>query len=159
MKHVRPPAPLAGPRPWLFLAGSIDDGRAAPWQAEVVARLADVPGTVLNPRRADWDSSWKQSIDDPRFRGQVEWELEAQERADVVAFWFAPGSVAPITLLELGLFAPSSHSRRGGVPIVGCPEGYWRRGNVEVVCSRYGIELVTTLEALVERIRRATPVA
>jgi len=155
MRHVRPPAVLAGPRPWLFLAGSIDDGRAEPWQAACVERLADLPGTVLNPRRADWDSTWRQSIDDPRFRGQVEWELEAQERADVIAFWFASDSVAPITLLELGLFAPSPEGRRGGLPIVGCPAGYWRRGNVEVVCARTGIQLVDSFDALLAATRAA----
>ena len=34
---------------------------------------------------------------------------------------------APITLLELGLFA------RSGKLIVCCPDGYWRKGNIEVV--------------------------
>jgi hypothetical protein len=32
---------------------------------------------VLNPRREDWDSSWIQSIDNPQFREQVEWEIYA----------------------------------------------------------------------------------
>ena len=60
---------------------------------------------VLNPRRVDWDSSWTQSIREPKFRGQVEWELDALERAQVIAMWFVPETRAPITLLELGLHA------------------------------------------------------
>jgi hypothetical protein len=45
-------------------------------------------------------------------------------------------------LLELGLFA------RSGKMVVCCPGGYWRRGNVQIVCKRFGILLVDTLEEL-----------
>jgi hypothetical protein len=89
----------------------------------------------LNPRRDAWDSTWAQSITDARFREQVTWELDALDLADVVAMWFAPETKAPITLLELGL-----HVRSGRV-VVGCPDGFWRRGNIEVVCERFGVPL------------------
>jgi hypothetical protein len=153
---LKPPAPLALDEgtPSVFLAGSIEMGRAEPWQASVEAALADLPVTILNPRRDEWDASWEQSIHNPRFRGQVEWELEAQERATVIAMYFDPATRAPITLLELGLFA------RTGRVLVCCPEGYWRRGNVEVVCARYGIPLAAELSGLVrgvrERVARAS---
>jgi hypothetical protein len=88
---------------------------------------------MLNPRRDDWDASWRQAIDDPRFREQVEWELAGLEQADLVGMYFAPTTQSPITLLELGLTA------RSGRLIVCCPPGFWRRGNVEVVCARYRI--------------------
>ena len=117
---------LAGRRS-VFLAGSIEMGLAGDWQAEVIAALADLEIVILNPRRTDWDASWQQSIDDPRFREQVEWEIAAQESADLIAMFFAPETRAPITLLELGLFANS------GKQIVCCPEGYWfHRMNVLV---------------------------
>ena len=146
---LKPPAPLAltaGERS-VFLAGSIEMGRAEPWQADVERALSDLPIAVLNPRRDDWDASWEQSIENPQFRGQVEWELEAQERASVIAMYFAPGTQAPISLLELGLFA------RSGKMIVCCPRGYWRQGNVHVVCSRYGVPLVEDLAELVRAVR------
>lgn len=149
MHEVQAPHPLAGPRPWIFLAGSIDNGAAEPWQQAFVARMRAFSGTLLNPRRADWDASWKQSIEDLRFREQVEWELAALETCDLIVMYFAPASKAPITLLELGLFAPHHTHRRGGSLVVACPEGYWRRGNVEVVCNRYEIPLVDSFEALV----------
>src|SRR5580698_1333419 len=141
---LKPPAPLAWPagKASVFLAGSIAMGKAAPWQAEFERALADEDVVVLNPRRDDWDASWRQGIDDPRFREQVEWELDAQERADVIVMYFAADTQAPVTLLELGLFA------RKGTLIVCCPEGFWRRGNVQVVCARYGIPMVDTLDAL-----------
>src|SRR5262249_13162647 len=55
---------------------------------------------------------------------------------------------SPITLLELGLFA------RSGKLVVCCPVGFWRRGNIEVVCARYGIPLVDSLKALIDLVRR-----
>lgn len=134
-------------RPSVFLAGSIDLGVAIDWQRAVEQALDDLDALVLNPRRDDWDASWKQSITDPRMVEQVTWELDAQERADVIAMYFAPASKAPITLLELGLFA------RSGRLVVCCPDGFWRRGNVEIVCGRYGVPMVDTLEDLVGAVR------
>ena len=146
---LKPPTPLdltAG-EPSVFLAGSIEMGRAEPWQAVVETALADLPVAILNPRRDEWDASWKQSIHNAQFREQVEWELSAQERAEVIAMYFAPTTQAPITLLELGLFA------RSGKVLACCPPGYWRRGNVEVVCARYGVPLVAELAELIAAVR------
>ncbi|MEP7127198.1 MAG: nucleoside 2-deoxyribosyltransferase domain-containing protein, partial [Byssovorax sp.] len=86
---LKPPAPLEIPRDAVavFLAGSIEMGAAVDWQAAITALLADLAIVILNPRRDDWDSSWRQSIDDPRFRGQVEWELDGLDRASVIAMW------------------------------------------------------------------------
>lgn len=144
----RPPAAWSLPAPGtktVFLAGSIEMGTATDWQSALVARLP--PDVVaLNPRREAWDASWRQSIDEPKFREQVEWELDGLERADLVAMWFAPETKSPITLLELGLFA------RSGKVVVGAPEGFWRRGNIEVVCARYGVPLVADWETFVARI-------
>ena len=147
---LKPPTPLSKAPGTLsvFLAGSIEMGSAAPWQAEVAMALAAAPITFWNPRRDAWDASWRQSIEEPLFREQVEWELEAQEQADLIAMYFAPDTRAPITLLELGLFA------RSGKLVVCCPEGFWRRGNVEVVCARYGIPMVPGIGALVHEIAR-----
>ncbi len=146
---VKPPTPLATlpPGARIFLAGSIDMGNAVAWQEQVERGLQDTNAVLLNPRRDDWDASWVQQIDNFPFRTQVEWELAAQECASLIAFYFAPGSQAPITLLELGLAA------RSGKAVVCCPEGYWRKGNVDVVCARYNLPQVGHLEGLIEWIR------
>lgn len=146
---LKPPMPivLSDAERSVFLAGSIDMGGAPNWQNEIEQALAGLTVTVLNPRRDEWDSSWEQSIGNPPFREQVEWELEAQERATVIAMYFAPATQAPITLLELGLFA------RSGKLIVCCPPDFWRRGNVDVVCTRYGVPQVAGLKELAQAIR------
>lgn len=131
----------------MFLAGSIEMGTAPNWQADLIATLAERDVTILDPRREEWDASWRQSIDEPLFRGQVEWELDGLDRADVIAMWFAPETKAPITLLELGLHA------RGGNVVVGCPDGYWRKGNIEIVCARFGLPLVGAWDAFVAAVR------
>jgi hypothetical protein len=148
-RFLKPPAPLklySGERS-VFLAGSIEMGQAELWQAEVERSLAEEQVVILNPRRDQWDASWEQSIRNPLFRDQVEWELSGQELATVIAMYLAPATKAPITLLELGLFA------RSGKLVVCCPAGFWRRGNVEVVCSRYGIPLVDDLRGLIDLVR------
>jgi hypothetical protein len=149
MPVYKPPAPwTATDSMVVFLAGSIEMGIAIDWQAALTAQLP-TGVVVLNPRRDEWDASWRQALDEPRFREQVEWELDGLERADVIAMWFAPETRAPITLLELGLHA------RGGKLVVGCPDGFWRKGNVEVVCARFGVPLTGDWDAFVAAVVRA----
>ena len=152
---IKPPAPLPADRttPSVFLAGSIEMGVAEDWQARVERGLADLDVIILNPRRDEWDASWVQSIDNPPFREQVEWELAGLETATLVAMYFAPVTKAPVTLLELGLCA------RAGRIVVCCPEGYWRRGNVEVVCRRYGVTLLANLAEMVAEVRKRLALA
>ena len=137
-----------GPRPVIFLGGVIDNGSATDWQADIVKKLDCLNVVLLNPRRSDWDPNWKQEISNPMFKAQVEWELRGQEQADLNIYVFAPDdttstvSKAPITLLELGLYAPTNHV------MVCCPTGYYRKGNVDIVCERYVIPVFETLDEL-----------
>ncbi len=149
--HFPPNAPAEGLRPDLpsvFLAGTIEQGASRDWQGMVTAalRIGGVEANVYNPRRAHWDPSWEQSPDNPEFSAQVTWEMQHIHRSDVVAFNFEPDTLSPITLLELGLVC--GDAREYQKVIVCCPPGYWRRGNVQMVCSRYGVPLVASLEEL-----------
>lgn len=110
-------------------------GAAEEWQARISEGLADVEGTLFNPRREEWDSSWRQSMDEPRFVEQVHWELDNIELSDIVVVNFDPATMSPITLMELGLIAGRKEV------IVCCPEGFWRKGNVDMLCVRHGISL------------------
>ncbi len=134
------------PRHIVFLAGSTEMGVAEKWQDRVCRELADENVVILNPRRDDWDASWVTRADNPQFRQQVEWELTGLEWADTIAMYFDPATKSPTSLLELGL-----HIACCGM-IVCCPEGFWRKGNVDIVCQRYNVEQVDTLEELVHRV-------
>ncbi len=118
----------------VFLAGSIEMDTAENWQMKIANKLKQIDRlTILNPRREKWDSSWTQSIDNPQFNEQVTWELNGIEDADTVIFYFDPNTKSPITLMELGIV--SSYSEDKNV-IVCCPEGFYRKGNVDILCAR-----------------------
>jgi hypothetical protein len=150
----KPPAQLPpfSSRLSVFLAGSIEMGSAPDWQADLEHSLADLDIDIYNPRRDDWDPTWVQSADNPVFREQVEWELDGLERASMVVVYLAPGTMAPVSLFELGFDTGLSfHTVRKTV--VCCPEGFHRKGNVDIVCERYGVPQVSTLNGLELAIR------
>ena len=143
-----PTQPVYDGRLSIFLAGTIDNGVADDWQAYVEKALSDFDVIVLNPRRDEWDSSWRQSIENKPFREQVEWELDGLEKAAVILMFFAPGSQSPITLLELGLMAHTNKL------IISCPDGYWRKGNIEIVAHKYQIPLFNNLDEALSNIKK-----
>lgn len=134
--------------PVVFLAGSIDQGTAPRWDLEVIKALADVPCEILNPRREDWDSSWQQVITDDKFRQQVEWELKGLDQCSLIAMSLSKDSKAPISLLELGLYAAS------GKLVVYCPNGFYRKGNVDIVCKKYGVKVFESFGEFCAAVRR-----
>ena len=130
----------------IFLGGSIEMGTAIDWQRDLIERLKDESITFLNPRRSDWDSSWTQEMSNPQFKEQVDWELNGLEMSDIIVMVFDPNTKSPISLLELGLHASSKKM------VVICPEGFWRKGNVDIVCERHDIKQVLNIDELVEYI-------
>lgn len=135
--------------PYVFLAGSIEMGKAEKWQDRIANELMDCEVVLFNPRRDDWDASWKQ---DPtpgtKFHEQVSWELEHIRKSDLVVFYFDPNTQSPITLLELGYVIGS-----GMQAIVCCPDGYFRKGNVIISSGLTGLPVVNTFEELLSSLR------
>ena len=128
----------------VFLAGSIEQGTAENWQERLVRELELEPHLIIyNPRRENWDPTLEQTMENETFNEQVVWELKRLEKATVIPMYFQPGTKSPITLLELGLFASS------GKLIVCCPEGFWRKGNVDILCREKQIQQVDSIDALV----------
>jgi len=132
----------------VFLAGSIELGKAVEWQREIVTTLKDEKIIFLNPRRDDWDSSWIQSINDVKFKEQVLWELTALEFADYIVLNFDEKTLSPISLIEFGAHAKS------GKLIVYCPEKFWKRGNIDVTCEFYNVKQVSSFEELISEIKK-----
>lgn len=127
----------------VFLAGSIEMGGAEDWQSVAVRELADYDVHILNPRRFNWDASWEQKITNSQFKEQVEWELSGLDEADIIFMNFVPGTKSPITLLEFGLVV-GAHSAKSFEPdsniVICCPDGFWRKGNIDVTCSFFGMK-------------------
>lgn len=141
---VKPPNNFEGNHIKMFLAGTIDMGNSVDWQKVVCDGLSDENVILLNPRRDDWNSDWEQTIDNDYFRGQVEWELNNLDVCDIILMYFDKDSKSPISLLELGLYADQRKM------IVCCPQGFYRKGNVDIVCKKYNIKVVETLDQLIQ---------
>jgi hypothetical protein len=148
MNVIHAPDSFANAVNTIFLAGSIEMGVATDWQSLLVDLLQDYNVTFLNPRRPDWDSSWEQKAGNANFAQQVNWELDALQQAEVILFYFDPNTKSPVSLLELGLFATSKKLA------VCCPEGFWRKGNVDIVCQRFNVPMVETINELADFAKR-----
>lgn len=127
----------------IFLGGSIEMGKAEDWQHYAVAFI-DIHTSgkdiiIYNPRRKDWDPSWVQSKDNPKFREQVEWEREALEKCTHILMHLEPGTMSPISLMEIG-----EHCRSSKMVVV-CSNKFYRKGNVDILCEYYNIPLYTQL--------------
>lgn len=86
------------------------------------------------------------------FVEQVEWELKNLEKCDYIFMHFDPNTISPITLLEYGMHVKSSPEKM----IVSCPDGYYRKGNVQVTGRFYGVtihhNILASASELVQRI-------
>jgi hypothetical protein len=134
----------------VFLSGAIDMGEAEDWQSIITKKILNDKKysklIVVNPRRNDWDSSWKQEKSNKKFNEQVTWELKNLEKSDYIIVYFTEESKAPITLLELGLMI----GRRPEKVIVYCPKNFYRKGNVDIVCDRYHIKQAESIDDILE---------
>ncbi|WP_289663637.1 nucleoside 2-deoxyribosyltransferase domain-containing protein [Flavobacterium panacagri] len=137
--------PLLNDVKTIFLAGSIEMDKAINWQLHCEEQLQD-KYIIFNPRRKEWDSSGSQTIENPNFKEQVNWELNALEKADIIIMYFAANTMSPISLLEFGLYAQSKKMK------VVVEEDFWRKGNIDIVCERYGVEQFKTLDELIQNL-------
>ena len=124
----------------VFLAGSTEMGKAEPWQEKLMKEFKNSDIVFFNPRRDDWDSSWNQDINDKQFNEQVTWELSHLENVNKVIFYFDGNSQSPITLLELGYTLGNLEFSKRQV-FVYCPDNYFRKGNVDIICARKGVKV------------------
>lgn len=124
----------------VFLAGSIEMGKAKKWQEEVEGELKNKKVHIFNPRRDDWDSSWEQNILNQQFRDQVDWEIKALDYVDIIFMYLDKNTMSPISLLELGMYLKSNKL------MVCCPNGFKRKGNVDIVCAKFDIPTYNSLD-------------
>jgi nucleoside 2-deoxyribosyltransferase len=130
----------------VFLAGSIEMGKAENWQNKLVNMFKNEEIIFFNPRRDTWNSNW---VHDPtpgtKFHEQVEWELDYLKKADFVIFYFDPKTQSPITLLELGYVVGMKKEA-----VICCPDGYYRKGNVVMTSKINNIPVLNTFNELYE---------
>lgn len=128
----------------IFLAGSVQTSGEQPWRDQLINALTNESVTLFDPRT----TSYGAGASSDEFKTHVNWELEALEESDLVVMYLDAASQSPISLIELGLYAQSEKL------IVCCADGFWKKGNVEIVCERYGVHQVAKLEDLITEIKR-----
>lgn len=158
MLILKPPQDISQAKGFkIFLAGSIEMGSAEDWQTKLIKEIDEFSLnknniTIFNPRRddwnSDWNSDWNQTIEDENFREQVKWELNALEQSNLILMYLDPDTKSPISLLELGLYA------KGGFLNVCCPKGFYRNGNVDIVCSKYNVPIFEEWESFVNQVKK-----
>ena len=145
MRIVFPPHREPATGRSLFLAGTIEMGDSVNWQESAIEFLQqdfnNARLDIYNPRRPEWDSSWEQRETQSQFNDQVNWEMNYLDSSDLVLMHFEETSKSPISLMELGYLGKS------GRVIVSCPTGFYRRGNIEIFCTRNQIPLHDNLQS------------
>lgn len=124
----------------VFLAGAIDMGLAVDWQSLVIHQMRDVPCVLFNPRRTGGFTP--DMLDE-----QIWWELNAMEIADTILMWFPADAKAPVAMFETGLWAQS------GKLIVGADRKFYRRRNLELTLTRFGVEVHASLPRLIAAVQ------
>ncbi len=72
----------------------------------------------------------------------MEWELKAQEDADLCVYVLLKDSKGPVTMLEIGLFAPKKDA------VLCIEDGFHRQGNLQIVARRYEIPFYHGLDEM-----------
>jgi hypothetical protein len=127
--------------PLLFAGGSIENGKAKDWQADLAKACHGFAGQIVNPRRKQWDPQWSQDPKNKQLRQQIRWELDGLRCSNYKFFHFEDNTMSPITLLELGLVLgslsnPHNDYRR---VFVSCSPRFWRAANVHETCLSSGV--------------------
>lgn len=126
----------------IFLAGTTTATGEADWREQISYTLADQPVTIFNPKRDDWDSSWREDSSDARWVEQIQWELDMQSQADIIVVLFHGITAAPISLAEMGMASQTGK-------LIACAlDGYSKQGYVEAVCKKFDASFITTEEQL-----------
>jgi hypothetical protein len=121
----------------IFLAGSIEMGKAARWHEDAARRIASAwdGGDIhfYNPRR-------EEAFTPDMELDQIRWEQRRLLSCDYIFMVIDPHTKSPISLLEFGEFIAS------GKMFVVCPESFYRYNNLVVTADVYGQKIFPTID-------------
>lgn len=143
MHIITAPDPFLGAYnecPKIFLGGSIENGKAENWQEAAARRFSNSGVLFLNPRREVWD----EGLQEKEMRQQIRWELDALDYSNARVINFLPGTVSPISLLEMGIYL-----REPSRLFVVCTKDYFRYMNVKLTCERHFADVFDDLDSAI----------
>jgi len=135
----------------VFLAGSVQSkDTEVTWRKRIIKMLSEEDVVLIDPVWTNNGSNldYNNKEDAKKMNVQIDWELNALEQADLIVMHLDKEAKSPISLLELGLYAQS------GKLVMCCADGFWRKENVDVVCNRYNVPRVKSIEELVTTIQK-----
>ena len=120
--------------PSIFLGGGMTD-----WRHEIMQRLSDFDGVLIDPQLAHWPKDQSAASD------QVMWEHRYRREATWGLFWFPAETTCSVTWLELGYALAGDQT-----VVVGADPNYSRRDELRLHCSLARPELcvVNSLDEL-----------
>ena len=112
----------------IFLAGSIEMGKANPWHnavASQIARRTNQPIAFYNPRRTeDFTPDMEEE--------QIKWEQERLTSCDYIFMHIQGDTKSPISLLEFGEFIGT------GKLFIDVPKDFYRYNNILLTAEQAG---------------------
>lgn len=128
----------------IFLAGPTPRDKATPsWRPEAIATLEGMgyDGTIYVPEHESWSSH-------DNYDAQIDWEIEALNKATVIAFW-VPREIVSMpaftTNVEFGMYL------RSGRALLGYPKGAPKMSYLDAVARKFGVPVVHDLDVLLSR--------
>lgn len=128
----------------IFLAGSIELGKSENWRETFYKEFNDYSDAILlDPVIDNWNK-----LQNPA--EQINWEQDMLEVSDVIAMYINPNTKSPISLMEFGQFIKSKKL------IICCPEGFWKREYLEVMCERNDITLFDNFPDFINKVKEVS---
>ncbi len=126
---------------YCFLAGSIDLDLSGNWRKAVIEEINDSMH-FFDPTRTDHNK-----LNDTQMKEHIKWELDALNLSDRILLNFLPNAKSPISLAELGMYVRSSKL------MVVCPDQFYQRRYVGVLCDKYDTPFFDSLEEAVKHLK------
>ncbi len=143
---ITPPTlffPTKGPK--IFLAGSVNNGKAVDWQTRAITYMetqwTENNAVVYNPRRPDGEFLPENEVE------QATWTISMLNAVDYIILHLAGDSGSPISTFELGLFV---NDKRLHLSI---DDSYVRKEIIEIHYDFFGVgQIHDTLEDSIDAI-------
>lgn len=132
-----------------LLAGASEADGGSRWQETVAAFISKVGHIALSTRSRETPTGMP-TFENPHFFQARSWELDALDLAEFVIFHLDSISRSPEGILELGYAAAKFPQK---VCVI-CPEGFWCKGLVDLLCYREDLMKYKSVEEMLDAINQ-----
>ena len=128
----------------IFLAGSIEMGKAAKWQEKIAQKIYDSlvkqKGDLEMPTLVFYNPRREQDFTPEMEKEQIDWEQFRLLQADYIFMYIQPDTKSPISLLEFGEFIDT------GKLYACCTPEFYRYQNLAITAKYHDQVIYHTIE-------------